>query len=208
MADYTLQLLTTNYSGQIANITFSPCSGGTINLGSQILPYDYVSEYVYGDYDLFFSAYNQTCYVSVPCPSPTPTETPTTTPTPTNTVTPTTTPTTTPTPSPIWLLSILNTNLTRSVAAVNFNGVTESLELGSYPVVNGNGYSATHPSVSGVGGDVVVITFGGTGFCGPNSKILKNGVDTGYPLAGYAGNPFTLGGLAFASGDQITIIID
>lgn len=141
-----------------------------------------------------------------PSVSPTNTQTPTVT--PTNTQTPTNTPTVTPTPSPVWLLSILNTNLTRSVAAVNFNGVTEPLELGNYPVVNGNGYSATHPAVSGSGGDAMLITFGGSGFNGPNSKILKNGVDTGFPFANYAGNPFNCGGLAISAGDQITIIID
>lgn len=99
MADYTLEILTTNYSGQVANINFYPCSGGTINLGSQLLPYNYISEYIYGDYDLFFSAYNSTCLFSVPCPSPTPTVTTTVTPTVTPTFTPTNTTTTTPTPT-------------------------------------------------------------------------------------------------------------
>ncbi len=100
MADYTLEILTTNYSGQTADIVFSPCTGGTINLGSQVLPYNYVSEYIYGDYELTFSAYGGSqCFLSIPCPSPTPTPTQTITPTPTNTMTPTVTPTNTPTPS-------------------------------------------------------------------------------------------------------------
>jgi hypothetical protein len=100
MADYTLEILTTNYSGQIADIVFSPCTGGTINLGNQVLPYNYVSEYIYGEYELTFSAYGGSqCFLSIPCPSPTPTPTQTITPTPTNTVTPTVTPTNTPTPS-------------------------------------------------------------------------------------------------------------
>lgn len=215
MADYTLQILTTNYSGQTAEIVFSPCSGGTINLGNQVLPYDYVSEYIYGDYELTFSAYGgSVCYLNIPCPSPTPTTTITSTmtPTPTTTpepsITPTVTPTNTPTPSPVWYLIINNTNTTRSVTAVNFNGITEPLESGSYPVVNGNGYSDSHPAVSGSGGDAMLITFGGTGFCGPNSKILKNGVDTGFPIANYAGNPLNVGGVAFLSSDIITIFID
>jgi hypothetical protein len=100
MADYTLEILTTNYSGQTADIVFSPCTGGTINIGNQILPYNYVSEYIYGDYELTFSAYGGSqCFLSIPCPSPTPTPTQTITPTPTNTVTPTVTPSNTPTPS-------------------------------------------------------------------------------------------------------------
>lgn len=214
MSDYTLQILTTNYSGQTANITFYPCTGGTINLGSHVLPYNYIASYIYGDYELYFSGYNSTCNLNIPCPSPTPTptttstQTPTPTLTPTNTITPTVTPTTTPTPSPVWLLIINNTNTTRSVTAVNFNSVTEPLESGSYPVVNGSGYSGTHPAVSGSGGDVMLITFGGTGFCGPNSKILKNGVDTGFPIAGYAGNPLNVGGISFLTSDVITIFID
>jgi hypothetical protein len=52
------------------------------------------------------------------------------------------------------------------------------------------------------------INFGGTGFCGPNSKILKNGTDTGLPLANYAAATFNCGGLAISTSDKITIIID
>ena len=106
MSQYTLEILTTNYSGQTAVITYNPCSGGTINLGSQVLPYNYVSDYIYGDYDLFFPSYNTNCSLSVPCPSPTPTVTTTPTITPTSTETPTptvtTTPTITPTASPVY----------------------------------------------------------------------------------------------------------
>ena len=95
----TVQILTTNYSGQTATITFSPCSGGTINLGSQVIPYNYISDNYLGEYSLYFADFNQTCTFNVPCPTetptPTPTETPTPTPTPTSTETPT--PTTTPT---------------------------------------------------------------------------------------------------------------
>ena len=52
------------------------------------------------------------------------------------------------------------------------------------------------------------INFGGSGFCGPNSKILKNGVDTGFPLAGYAAASMVLGGYAISTSDKIDIIID
>ena len=149
-----------------------------------------------------------------PTTTPTNTETPTETPTPeptttpTNTETPTETPTNTPTPSPIWLFTIQNTNLTRSVTLVTFNGIPQTLEQGSYPVLNANGLSSTHGTVSGDGGDAMAINFGGTGFNGPNSKILKNGVDTGLPFAGYAPASFNCGGLAILAGDKIDIIID
>ena len=98
----TVQILTTNYSGQTATITFSPCSGGTINLGSQVIPYNYISDNYLGEYSLYFADFNQTCTFSVPCPTETPTPTPTdtSTPTPTPTETPTETPTATETPTP------------------------------------------------------------------------------------------------------------
>ena len=83
------------------------------------------------------------------------------------------------------------------------------MTLGSYPVVNSsNGYSDSIIGCSGTGSDLMVINFGGTGFCGPNSVILKNGVDTGLPLANYANPTFTCGGLAVSTTDKITIIID
>lgn len=94
------------------------------------------------------------------------------------------------------------------MTSVTFNSVQQSLTIGSYPVLNGNAYSGTILGCSGVGGDVMQINFGGTGFCGPNSKILKNGVDTGFPLGGYAPSTFTLGGYAISTSDKIQIIID
>lgn len=102
------------YSGQTAEIIFSPCSGGTINLGTHLLPYDYVSDNYEGSYSLYFSGFSIYCDFNVPCPcdlivefptptvTNTPTLTPTKTPTPTpsNTVTPTVTPTPTNTKTP------------------------------------------------------------------------------------------------------------
>jgi hypothetical protein len=96
----TIQILTTNYSGETATITFSPCSGGTINLGSQVIPYNYVSENYLGDYSLYFSDYDQTCTFTIPCSTPTPTPTGDPTPTPTIVVTATPLPTGTATPTP------------------------------------------------------------------------------------------------------------
>ena len=108
----TLKIVSTNYTGQSAVITYYPDTGGTINLGTQILPYDYVASYFYGTYSLFFPAFGSTCTLYVeetaisPTPSVTPTVTPSVTLTPTMSVTPTPTPTPTitmsltPTPSP------------------------------------------------------------------------------------------------------------
>ena len=96
-----IQLQSTNYNGQLADITFYPCSGGTISLGYQTIPYTYTNDNYEGTYDLFFSGFNQTCQLVITCPTPTPTVTPTNTatPTPTLTTTPTNTPTLTPTPT-------------------------------------------------------------------------------------------------------------
>jgi hypothetical protein len=125
----TVQITTTNYSGQTATITFSPCSGGTINLGSHVIPYNYISDNYLGDYSLYFADFSQTCTFNIPCatatptptvivatatPTPNPTDTPvpvTSTPEPTNVATstplpatptpePTNIPTETPTPTP------------------------------------------------------------------------------------------------------------
>ena len=97
-----LEILTTNYNGQLADITFSPCSGADINIGQVTLPYNYETEDYYGVYSIYLPKYSKTCELVVPCLSPTstptPTMTPTSTPTPTMTPTPTHTPTMTQTP--------------------------------------------------------------------------------------------------------------
>jgi len=100
-----VSIFSDNLSGQTANVTFFPCSGGTIDLGTQTFPFTYVTDYWYGNYDCYVSTYAYTYVISIPCPSATPTPTPTVTPTetlyltPTNTETPTPTPTTTETPT-------------------------------------------------------------------------------------------------------------
>jgi hypothetical protein len=93
-----IDISSSNYTGQIADITFYPCYGGTpISLGQQVIPYTYTNDNYQGDYYLYFSAYNSTCQLSIVCPTPTPTQTSTQTQTPTNTATQTQTPTVTQT---------------------------------------------------------------------------------------------------------------
>ena len=98
---YKFIISTDNYSGYCGNITYYPSTGGTIDLGSVILPYTYNTEYYYGQYVICITELNKTCVLSYlpPPPKPTPTNTPTPTITPTNTPTPTITPTNTPTPT-------------------------------------------------------------------------------------------------------------
>lgn len=100
-----IRILSDNLSGLTTNVTFLPQSGGTINLGTQVFPFNYISEYIYGTYNCYVPTYGYTYSLSVLAPTPTPTvtntSTPTTTPTntPTNTSTPTNTPTITPSPT-------------------------------------------------------------------------------------------------------------
>ena len=94
-----VSIFSDNLSGQTANVTFFPCTGGTISLGDQVFPFTYVSDYWYGTYDCYVSTYAYSYVVDVPCPSSTPTPTPTVTPTETVLLTPTNTETPTPTPT-------------------------------------------------------------------------------------------------------------
>ena len=94
-----------NFSGESVDITFNPYSGGSINLGTQTIPYNYLSSNYEGNYSIYISSIPKTCELQVgtppsPTPTPTPSITPTITPTPSVTVTPTMTMTPTPTPTP------------------------------------------------------------------------------------------------------------
>jgi hypothetical protein len=73
-----VKIQTQNYSGKTANITFFPDIGGTIDVGSHVVPYDYYAEYYYGNFELYFPEYGDTCFFTVPNPV-TPTTTTTTT---------------------------------------------------------------------------------------------------------------------------------
>jgi hypothetical protein len=102
-----IRILSNNLSGLTTNVTFAPQSGGTmISLGTQVFPFNYISEYVYGTYNCYVPTYGYTYTLDVLGPTPTPTPTNTTTPTntptqtPTNTSTPTNTPTQTQTSTP------------------------------------------------------------------------------------------------------------
>ena len=105
MSDCGVLISSNNLSGQTTLVTYYPQSGGTIDLGVQVFPFTYTSNYYYGVYDCYVPTYNYTYSISILSPTPTPTitptqtTTPTTTVTPTNTLTPTITSTITPTPT-------------------------------------------------------------------------------------------------------------
>jgi hypothetical protein len=100
MSDCGVSIFSDNLSGLTANVTFFPCSGGTIDLGQQTFPFVYETDYWYGTYDCYVPTYAFNYVLDIPCPSPTPTPTQTITPTNTNTSTQTPTPSITPTITP------------------------------------------------------------------------------------------------------------
>lgn len=65
----TIRINTNNYSGYTGDITFYPYTGGTINIGPQVLPYDYNTDYYYGIYEIFISVFNKTCVLDYSPPA-------------------------------------------------------------------------------------------------------------------------------------------
>ena len=94
-----IRILSNNLSGQTTDVTFLPQSGGTVNLGTQVFPFNYISEYIYGTYNCYVPTYGYTYSLEILGPTPTPTMTPTMTSTMTATMTATPTSTNTPTPT-------------------------------------------------------------------------------------------------------------
>jgi hypothetical protein len=199
-----IQLQSTNYNGQIADITFYPCSGGTISLGYQTIPYTYTNNDYQGTYDLYFSAFNQTCQLIITCPSPTPTITPTVTITPTNTSTPTVTPTTTRTPTPSVTASVTPTitrtptvtpTLTRtptptpsSAPVYRTAGVVTSSSCGG--IVSGGTFSITFSAITyplnTIYSDDTVSNIIPLSYPSPGTIYdFQLNIDTGYTLCNY-----------------------
>ena len=87
-----VRILSDNLSGLTTNVTYLPISGGTIDLGVQTFPFNYISDYYFGTYNCYVPTYATMYSVVVPLPDVTPTPTTTQTPTPTNTATPSNTP--------------------------------------------------------------------------------------------------------------------
>jgi hypothetical protein len=60
---YAVKLNSELYSGQTANIIFSPDTGGTVDIGSVVIPYDFFVDYYYGVYSLSFPDINKNCFL-------------------------------------------------------------------------------------------------------------------------------------------------
>ena len=93
MSQIGITIESINFNGESVDITFNPYSGGSINLGTQTIPYDYLSSNYEGNYTIDIPSIPKTCTLQIGTP-------PSPTPTPSVTVTPTMTPTPTPTPPP------------------------------------------------------------------------------------------------------------
>ena len=63
-----IRITSQNLSGDTANVTFNPQTGGTINLGTQTIPFNNITNYPYGTYELFVPEFNYTYNVIVPAP--------------------------------------------------------------------------------------------------------------------------------------------
>jgi hypothetical protein len=79
-----VRILSNNLSGLTTNVVYYPQSGGTIDLGTQVFPFEYITDYFYGTYNCYVPLYDYNYSLSVveQSPTPTPTITPTPTPTP------------------------------------------------------------------------------------------------------------------------------
>ena len=54
-----------NLSGKTANVVFSPLSGGTSNLGTKTIPFNNITSYPYGNYELYIPEYDYTYSLNV-----------------------------------------------------------------------------------------------------------------------------------------------
>jgi len=63
-----IRLTSSNLSGKTADVIFNPSTGGTINLGTQTIPFNNISDYPYGTYELSVVEYDRTYEINVPAP--------------------------------------------------------------------------------------------------------------------------------------------
>ena len=55
-----IRILSNNLSGKTANVTFLPTSGGTLDLGSKTIPFNYLTSDPYGVYEVYVPEYDYT----------------------------------------------------------------------------------------------------------------------------------------------------
>jgi hypothetical protein len=174
-----VRILSNILSGLTTSVIYYPLTGGTINLGEKVFPFEYITDYYYGTYACYVPTYDYTYNLTILAPTPTPT--PTITPTPV-TPTPTNTPTNTPTPT-----------ITPSQGSPSvFTAVIT--EVGSNVVMSGTGTFNINDLTS-------TFNFGGTGASvTANTARLTIGT-IGSNITQYSGNTLT-GPFTFGSGTQ------
>jgi hypothetical protein len=144
MADCGVLISSVNLSGLTTEVTFFPETGGTVNLGNQVIPFTYYSSYYYGTYSCYVPTYNHTYDLVILGPTPTINVTPTVTPTITSTPTITPTKTSTPTLTPTKTLTPTPTE-TRNFVGCEYYRLINSSDRGNviYSYVNCDGYPIT-----------------------------------------------------------------
>lgn len=60
-----ININTINFNGQTAIINFSSDTGGTVSVGTYVLPNEINLDYYFGEYTLYFSAFNKTCTFNI-----------------------------------------------------------------------------------------------------------------------------------------------
>ena len=60
-----VRILSNNLSGQTATVTFNPLTGGTIDLGEQTIPFNYLNENYNGLYEVYIPEYNYTYEITI-----------------------------------------------------------------------------------------------------------------------------------------------
>ena len=63
-----IRITSNNLSGTTASVTFSATTGGTIDLGTQTIPFNNISSYPYGTYNLDVVEYDRTYEINVHAP--------------------------------------------------------------------------------------------------------------------------------------------
>jgi hypothetical protein len=183
-----VRITSTNLSGKTATVTFLPLTGGTVNIGSKTIPFNYVADYLYGTYEIYIPLYDYTYELEVVAPTTTPTPTPTVTSTPTLTATLTETPEPTSTPTLTSTSTVTSTpTLTNTLNQSNFileNQDTSGINIQtiftsfssqwsfSFPLIGGQTGNITHSGIN-ISDTLSIQTTGS----GPYSlNIYRNGV--------------------------------
>jgi hypothetical protein len=55
-----IRITSNNLNGKVANVTFNPSTGGTINIGDVTIPFNYITEFPYGTYQVYVPFYDYT----------------------------------------------------------------------------------------------------------------------------------------------------